>query len=80
MADLQRDLADYCLFLPDGSRQPCYAPAELVIVRPGGDTLALSCAEHRDTWASRIQGRYDALARGEWEAWGAGYRGAMLGG
>jgi hypothetical protein len=80
MADLQRDLADYCLFLPDGSRQPCYAPAELVIVRPGGDTLAFSCAEHRDTWASRIQGRYDALARGEWEARGAGYRGAELGG
>jgi hypothetical protein len=25
--DRQGDLADFCEYLPDGSRQPCYAPA-----------------------------------------------------
>jgi hypothetical protein len=58
------EAADYCLWLPDGSRQPCYAPASLVLVRPSGDTLGFSCAEHRDAWATRIQGRYDVLTRG----------------
>ncbi len=34
--DAQRSLTDYCEYLPDGSRRPCYAPAALVLVRPGG--------------------------------------------
>ena len=28
------DLADYCEYLPDGSRQPCYGQASFVLVRP----------------------------------------------
>lgn len=80
MADPQRDLADYRLFLPDGSREPCYAPASLGLVRPSGDTLGFSCAEHREAWAARIRGVYLVLERDEWEVRGAGYRGAMLGG
>lgn len=44
MTEAQRSLADYCLYLPDGSRQPCYAPAGFVLVRPGGNTLRFSCA------------------------------------
>jgi hypothetical protein len=73
-------LADYCEWLPDGSRRPCYAPAALVLVRPDGETLRFSCAEHRDAWAARIRGPYLVLGRDEWEARGAGYRGVMLGG
>jgi hypothetical protein len=60
--------------------QPCYAPASLVLVRPSGETLAFSCADHLPAWASRIQGRYLVLEREEWKAWGAGYRGPALGG
>lgn len=78
--ETHRDLADYCEFLPDRSRRPCYAPATLVLVRPGGQTLRFSCAEHREAWATRIQGRYLVLERDEWEARGAGYRGLTLGG
>ncbi len=74
------DLADYCEYLPDGSRRPCYAPATLVLVRPGGQTIRFSCAEHREAWATRIQGRYLVLERAEWEARGSGYRGVELGG
>lgn len=33
------DLPDYCEYLPAGSRQPCYAPAPLVLVRPSGPAL-----------------------------------------
>jgi hypothetical protein len=80
MADPQRTLADYCLWLPDGSRQPWYGAATLVLVRPGGQTLRFSCADHREAWAARIGGRYDVLDRDEWEARGSGYRGAELGG
>jgi hypothetical protein len=40
------DFADYWQYLPDGSRQPCYAPAFLVLVRPNGETLGFSCADH----------------------------------
>jgi hypothetical protein len=78
--DPQRSLADYCEWLPDGSRRPCYAPAGLVLVRANGETLGFSCAEHRDAWAARIRGVYLVLERDEWEARGCGYRGAMLGG
>ena len=80
MTPPHRELPDYCEYLPDSNRQPCYAPASLVLVRPGGQTLRFSCAEHREAWASRIQGRYDVLERTEWEARGAGYRGTELGG
>jgi hypothetical protein len=77
---LQSGLADYCLYLLDGSRQPCYAQASLVLVRPSGETLGFTCAEHREAWASRIQGRYLVLERDKWESRGAGYRGTHLGG
>ena len=60
--------------------QPCYALASLVLVRPNGETLDFSCAEHRKAWAARIRGPYLVLERDEWEARGAGYRGVMLGG
>jgi hypothetical protein len=79
-AEAQRDLAGYCEYLPDGSRQPCYAQASLVLVRPSGETLRFTCREHLPAWATRIQGRYLVLERDEWEARGAGYRGAGLGG
>ena len=75
-----QELADYCEWWPLGERRPCYAPAYLVVVRPDGETLRFSGAEHRDAWASRIRGRYLVLERDEWEARGRGYRGAMLGG
>jgi len=52
----------------------------LVFVRPNGEDLRFSCADHIPAWASRIQGRYLVLERDEWEARGRGYRGAMLGG
>ena len=76
----QPSLADFCEWLPNGSRRPCYALASLVLVRPNGEDLRFSCVEHRDAWASRIRGPYLVLERDEWEARGAGYRGAMLGG
>jgi hypothetical protein len=60
--------------------RPCYAPAGLVLVRPGGQTLGFSCAAHREAWAGQVHGGYMVLEREEWEARGAGYRGAMLGG
>jgi hypothetical protein len=74
------DLPDYCEWWPEGSRHPCYVPASLVLVRATGETLRFTCAEHAPAWASRIQGRYLMLDRGEWEARGGGYRGVMLGG
>ena len=80
MIEPARDLADYCEYLPDGSRQPWYAQATLVLVRPVGHTLRFSCAEHLPAWASRIQGRYLVLERDEWVARGRGYRGRELGG
>jgi hypothetical protein len=76
----QRDLASYCEWWPEGDRRPCYALASLVLVRPSGETLRFTCAEHAPAWAGRIQGRYLVLQRDEWEAQGAGYRGKMLGG
>jgi hypothetical protein len=75
-----RELADFCEWLPDGSLQPCYAPAGLVLVRPNGDTIRFSCVEHREAWATRIRGRHLVLERDEWEARGSGYRGPELGG
>jgi len=74
--DAQQTLADFCRYLPNGSRQPCYAPAGLVLVRPSGETLRFTCAEHAPAWARRIQGRYLVLERDEWEARGGGCRGA----
>jgi hypothetical protein len=74
-----RELADFCEYLPDGSRRPCYAPAALVLVRPSGETLGFSCGAHLTGWAGRIRGAYLVLERDEWEARGAGYRGPMLG-
>jgi hypothetical protein len=76
----QRELADFCEWWPEGQPRPCYAPASLVLVRPSGETLGFTCAEHAPAWANRIQGRYDVLERDEWEARGRGYRGGMLGG
>ncbi len=73
-------LPDYCLYVPDGSRQPCYAPASLVLVRPSGETLRFACRAHRDAFAKRISGPYLVLERAEWETQGAGYRGRTLGG
>jgi hypothetical protein len=61
------DLADYCEYLPDGSRQPCFAPAGLVPVRPSWQLLRFTCAHHLPAWASRIQGRYVVLERGVYE-------------
>jgi hypothetical protein len=78
--EAQRSLAGYCEWWLLGTRRPCYAPAGLVLVRPNGETLAFSCAEHREAWATRIQGQYEVLEREQWEARGAGYRGPMLGG
>jgi len=80
MTELQRDLADYCEWLPDGSRQPCYAPARFVLVGPNGERLRFTCAEHAPAWATRVHGRYLVLERDEWEARGVGYRGPMLDG
>ena len=80
MTEAQRSLADYCQYLPDGSHQPCYGLASPVLVRPSGETLRFTCADHLPAWATRIQGRYLVLERDEWEARGAGYRGVMLGG
>ena len=74
-----RSLADFCEWLPESSRRPCYQPARLVLVRPSGETLGFSCAAHREAWATQIQGTCEVLERAEWEARGAGYRGPMLG-
>jgi hypothetical protein len=80
MPNSQRELADYCQWWPEGTRRQCYAPASFVLVRPNGETLRFSCAEHLPAWATRIQGRYLVLERDEWEAHGRDYRGGMLGG
>jgi hypothetical protein len=32
MTEHRRELAGYCEWLPEGSRQPCYAPAGFVLV------------------------------------------------
>jgi hypothetical protein len=77
---LRPELADYCEFLPEGSRRPCYAPATFVLVRPSGETLRFTCAEHLPAWATRVHGRYLVLEWDEWVARGRGYRGPMLGG
>lgn len=61
----QRGLADYCECWPDGTHRPCYAPASLVLVRPGGETLRFACAEHAPAWANPIQGRYLVPERAE---------------
>jgi hypothetical protein len=76
----QKSLADFCEWWPLGEPRPCYAQAELVIVRPSGETLGFSCRAHREGWADRIRGEYLVLERAEWESRGAGYRGKMLGG
>ena len=76
----QRTLAAFCEWWPVGERHPCYAPATFVLVRPTGERLRFVCRAHRDAWASRIRGPYLVLERDEWEARGAGYRGAELGG
>jgi hypothetical protein len=76
----QTTLADFCQWWPVGEARPCYAPAGLVLVRPSGETLRFTCAEHLPAWANQIQGKYRVFERDEWEARGAGYRGKMLGG
>ena len=76
----QRELADYCERWPKGTRRPCYAQASFVLVRPSGETLRFTCAEHAPAWAGLIQGRYLVLERDKWKARGSGYRGRMLGG
>lgn len=75
----QTTLAGYCLWHELGEPY-CYAQAELVIIRPSGETLGFSCSAHRDGWAPHIRGEFLVLKRAEWEARGAGYRGPMLGG
>ena len=75
-----RTLAAYCEYVPEGGRRPGYAPGSLVLVRPSGETLRFTCADHLAAWASRLQGRYLVLERAEWEARGRGCRGVMLGG
>jgi hypothetical protein len=80
MTQSQRDLPDYCEYLPEDTRRPCYAQASFVLARPDGQTLRFTCAEHLPAWESRVQGRYSVLERGQWEAQGWGYRGKMLGG
>ena len=80
MTASQRDLADYCELWPEGTRRPCYAQASFVLVRPSGETLRFSCAEHLPAWAARVRGQYAVLERDEWEARGRGYRGRTLGG
>lgn len=69
----KRDLADYCEWLPEGTRRPCYAPASLVLVRSSGATLGFTYPEH-------APGKYAVLERDEWEARGRGYRVTELGG
>jgi hypothetical protein len=76
----QRDLADYCAWWLEDISRPCYAQASLVLVRPSGETLTFTCAEHAPMWAGHIRGRYLVLERAEWGARGCGYRGRMLGG
>jgi hypothetical protein len=80
MTQPQRDLADYCEYLKDNTRRPCYAPASLVLVRPSGETLRFTCGEHLPAWAARVRGPYSVLDRAEWEPRDCGYRGVMLGG
>jgi hypothetical protein len=76
----QRSLADFCEWWPLGETRPCYAPATIVLVRPSGERLRLSCAAHREAWAGQIRGGYSVLDLSAWEARGRGYRGAALGG
>jgi hypothetical protein len=54
MKQCHAGLADWCEFLPEGSRRPCYAPAALVLVRPSGETVRFTCADHLPAWASQI--------------------------
>jgi len=75
-----RTLADFCQWWPEGERRPCYAPARLVLVRPGGQTVGFTCAAHAGAWAGKIHGKHRVLERAEWEVHGAGYRGTELGG
>ena len=78
-SEVQRTLDDYCLYLPDDSRRPRYAPAALVLVLPSGETLMFSGADHLPAWVTQIRGRYLELERDEREARGAGYGGADTG-
>ena len=80
MTEAQRSLADYCQWWPERTPRPCYGQAAYVLLRPSGETLRFTCAEHVPAWATRIQGRCLVLERDEWEARGAGYRGPALGG
>lgn len=75
-----RALVDYCEWWPLRAPRPCYAPASLVLVRPVRKALRFSCAAHRDAWAECIRGMHSVLDRADWQAWGSGYRGPMLGG
>src|SRR5690242_6483562 len=63
----QRDLPDHCEWWSEDTRRPCSAPVSLVLVRPGGQALRFTCAEHWPAWASRVQGWYRVLERAEWE-------------
>jgi hypothetical protein len=54
----QRSLADYGEWWQLGEPRPCYAQAGFVLVRPSGQTLRFSCAEHLPAWENQIQGHY----------------------
>jgi len=78
--DPQPSFPDYCLWWPAGEPEPCYNDAAFVLLRSSGEWLAFSCGAHRVNWAGRMGEDCLVLDRGEWEARGAGYRGAHLGG
>jgi hypothetical protein len=80
MSEPRLDLAYYCERWPEGTAHPCYGRASFVLVRPNGETLRSTCAEHAAAWMGRVQGKYFVLERDEWEARRRGYRGRTLGG
>jgi hypothetical protein len=69
----------FCEWWPMGAT-PCYAPAEFVLVRPGGEMLRFTCALHAPAWAAQVKGLHHLLKRADWEALGSGYHGTHLGG
>jgi hypothetical protein len=76
----QPELTHYCEWWPLGTAAPCYAPASFMLVRPSGERLRPTCAQHLEGWRAQIVGDYEALTLGEWESRGRGYRGRALGG
>jgi hypothetical protein len=43
------------------TRRPCYARRAFAVVRPSGETLGFTCADHLPAWAGQIHGRYLVL-------------------